>query len=68
MNAAKAAFAEFLNDANLDSRQIYFVRMHWRPDGGRFPFCTIHSDSFTIFRESYEKTFISDRNMAIKEA
>ena len=25
MNAAKAAFAEFLNDANLDSRQIYFV-------------------------------------------
>ena len=25
MNAAKDAFAEFLNDANLDSRQIYFV-------------------------------------------
>ena len=25
MNAAKAAFAEFLNDTNLDSRQIYFV-------------------------------------------
>ncbi|MBR6050459.1 MAG: DEAD/DEAH box helicase family protein, partial [Clostridia bacterium] len=25
MNAAKAAFAEYLNDANLDSRQIYFV-------------------------------------------
>ena len=25
MNAAKTAFAEFLNDANLDSRQIYFV-------------------------------------------
>lgn len=25
MNAAKAAFAEFLDDANLDSRQIYFV-------------------------------------------
>ena len=25
MNAAKAAFAEFLNDVNLDSRQIYFV-------------------------------------------
>ncbi len=25
MNAAKAAFAEFLNDANLDSRQICFV-------------------------------------------
>ena len=25
MTAAKAAFAEFLNDANLDSRQIYFV-------------------------------------------
>ena len=25
MNAAKAAFAEFLNDAKLDSRQIYFV-------------------------------------------
>ena len=25
MNAAKEAFAEFLNDANLDSRQIYFV-------------------------------------------
>ena len=25
MNAAKAAFEEFLNDANLDSRQIYFV-------------------------------------------
>ena len=25
MNAAKAAFAEFLNDANLDSRQIFFV-------------------------------------------
>ena len=25
MSAAKAAFAEFLNDANLDSRQIYFV-------------------------------------------
>ena len=25
MNAAKAAFAEFLNDANLDNRQIYFV-------------------------------------------
>ena len=25
MNAAKAAFADFLNDANLDSRQIYFV-------------------------------------------
>ena len=24
-NAAKAAFAEFLNDVNLDSRQIYFV-------------------------------------------
>ena len=25
MNAAKAAFSDFLNDANLDSRQIYFV-------------------------------------------
>lgn len=25
MNAAKAAFADFLNDASLDSRQIYFV-------------------------------------------
>ena len=25
MNAAKAAFADFLNDTNLDSRQIYFV-------------------------------------------
>ena len=25
MNAAKAAFAEFLNDTNMDSRQIYFV-------------------------------------------
>ena len=25
MNAAKEAFAEFLNDSNLDSRQIYFV-------------------------------------------
>ena len=25
MNAAKAAFSEYLNDANLDSRQIYFV-------------------------------------------
>ena len=25
MNAAKAAFAEFLNDTNLDSRQVYFV-------------------------------------------
>ena len=25
MNAAKEAFSEYLNDANLDSRQIYFV-------------------------------------------
>ena len=25
MNAAKAAFSEYLNDTNLDSRQIYFV-------------------------------------------
>jgi len=25
MNAAKTAFSEFLNDTNLDSRQIYFV-------------------------------------------
>lgn len=25
MNAAKEAFAEFLNDSTLDSRQIYFV-------------------------------------------
>ena len=25
MNVAKAAFAEYLNDVNLDSRQIYFV-------------------------------------------
>ena len=25
MNAAKEAFAAYLNDANLDSRQIYFV-------------------------------------------
>ncbi len=25
MNAAKAAFSEFLNETNLDSRQIYFV-------------------------------------------
>ena len=25
MNAAKAAFSEYLNDVNLDSRQIYFV-------------------------------------------
>jgi len=25
MNAAKVAFAEYLNDTNLDSRQIYFV-------------------------------------------
>lgn len=25
MNAAKEAFSEFLNDSNLDSRQIYFV-------------------------------------------
>ena len=25
MNAAKEAFAEFLNDSALDSRQIYFV-------------------------------------------
>ena len=25
MNAAKAAFSEYLNDANLDSRQIFFV-------------------------------------------
>ncbi len=25
MNAAKEAFAKYLNDANLDSRQIYFV-------------------------------------------
>ena len=25
MNAAKAAFAEYLNDTNLDSRQIYFL-------------------------------------------
>lgn len=25
MNAAKEAFSDFLNDSNLDSRQIYFV-------------------------------------------
>ncbi len=25
MNAAKEAFSEYLTDANLDSRQIYFV-------------------------------------------
>ena len=25
MNAAKTAFADYLNDVNLDSRQIYFV-------------------------------------------
>ena len=25
MNAAKVAFADYLNDVNLDSRQIYFV-------------------------------------------
>ena len=25
MNAAKEAFAQYLNDVNLDSRQIYFV-------------------------------------------
>ena len=25
MNAAKEAFSQYLNDANLDSRQIYFV-------------------------------------------
>lgn len=25
MNAAKAAFSEYLDSANLDSRQIYFV-------------------------------------------
>ena len=25
MNAAKEAFAQYLNDTNLDSRQIYFV-------------------------------------------
>ena len=25
MNAAKEAFSEYLNNANLDSRQIYFV-------------------------------------------
>ena len=25
MNAAKAAFSEFLDETNLDSRQIYFV-------------------------------------------
>lgn len=25
MNAAKEALSEYLNDANLDSRQIYFV-------------------------------------------
>ena len=25
MSAAKAAFADYLNNANLDSRQIYFV-------------------------------------------
>ena len=25
MNAAKEAFADYLNDVNLDSRQIYFV-------------------------------------------
>ncbi len=25
MNAAKSAFAEYLNNVNLDSRQIYFV-------------------------------------------
>lgn len=25
MNAAKEAFARYLNDVNLDSRQIYFV-------------------------------------------
>ena len=25
MNAAKAAFSKYLNDVNLDSRQIYFV-------------------------------------------
>ena len=25
MNAAKEAFSEYLNEANLDSRQIYFV-------------------------------------------
>lgn len=25
MNAAKAAFAEYLNNTNLDARQIYFV-------------------------------------------
>ena len=25
MNAAKAAFSQYLNDTNLDSRQIYFV-------------------------------------------
>ena len=25
MNAAKEAFAKYLNDTNLDSRQIYFV-------------------------------------------
>ena len=26
MNAAKEAFSEFLNDTNLDSRQIYFCK------------------------------------------
>ena len=25
MNAAKQAFSEYLNDVNLDDRQIYFV-------------------------------------------
>nr|DAF30920.1 MAG TPA: hypothetical protein [Caudoviricetes sp.] len=26
MNTAKEAFTQYLNDVNLDSRQIYFVR------------------------------------------
>ena len=67
MNAAKEAFSEFLNDTNLDSRQIYFVNqiVEYIVHNGMMKDFSVLQESPFIDKGSVVEIF-TDMNMWLK--
>ena len=55
MNAAKEAFAEFLNDTSLDSNQIYFVNqiVEYIVHNGLMKDLSVLQDSPSVVQSSF---------------
>ena len=65
MNAAKTAFSKFLDNANLDSRQIYFINqiVEYIVQNGMMKDFSVLQDSPFTYKGSVVDVFSDDLNL-----